>query len=201
MSKRRRRGGGPPFVQLYTWLLDSPAWVALSPNARCIYVEIKRFYDGKNNGFISFSARQAGAALGASQQTGSRAVNELIEQGFIEIAEESDFNRKVKIARSYLLTEVADDRPGRGRIASKAFLRRGQNQKHSSMGEHHSSTHGTVGTKTDPKIPEQFHPWNCDPPFSPTHSSTHGTHIHLSHRRVVSDDRHGVTVLPLGEAS
>jgi hypothetical protein len=200
MSRRGKGRGGPSFVQLHHWLLSSPAWRALSANARCIYIELKGRYDGRNNGLISLSAREAGDAIGSSHHTGNRALTELVEAGFIEVAEQSDFNRKVKIARSYVLTEVPDDRPGRSRIASKAFLRAPQNLKHSLMGEHHSLTHETVSAKTGSKKPEQSHPCDCDPPISVIHSLTHETHIHLSHRRGVPDVNGTAPPRPTGEA-
>lgn len=119
----KRQPPGPPFVQLHYWVLKSPAWARLTPNARCVYIALKARYNGLNNGSISFSAREAGAALNASHHTGNRALAELIEAGFIEVTEESSFNRKTKEARTYLLTEARDDRHGLSAIAKKAFMR------------------------------------------------------------------------------
>jgi hypothetical protein len=186
MSRRRgyehRRGkGGLPFVQLHNWLLDSPAWRALSPNARCVYLAVKRHYDGKNNGSISFSARQAGDAIGTSHHTGNRALAELIEAGFIEITEDSNFDRKVKIARSYLLTEAADDRPGQSRVASKTFMRMPAKENHSLTGERHSRAHETVPGNKAPKSTEQSHQRDCEPRKARGHSRTHETHIDIYH--------------------
>lgn len=123
MSRRTRGTKSPPFVQLPIWVLQSPAWKHLTPNARCIYVAVKERYNGKNNGEISFSAREAGEALNLSHHTGNRALAELIEHGFLEVTEESNFNRKAKLARCYMLTELPDDRPGMSRIALKTFMR------------------------------------------------------------------------------
>lgn len=122
-NRVKRAGGARFWVQLEHWLLDTPSWRHLSTNARVIYVEIKRRYNGKNNGLISLSAREAGEAVNASQQTGARALVELSDHGFIEITEDSTFNRKVHIARRYRLTEAADDRPGFPKAASKDFLK------------------------------------------------------------------------------
>ncbi|WP_338722385.1 hypothetical protein [Devosia sp. XK-2] len=172
----KRSGGARFWVQLEHWLLDTPAWRHLSANAKVIYVELKRRYNGKNNGEISLSAREAGDAIGASQQTGARALTELSTHGFVEVTEDSSFNRKVHVARRYRLTEVADDRPGLPRTASKDFLRwsgetaaKSKTQFHgcdatvSSMERHstkkptlaaNSSTHGTVKVE---KAISQFH--------------------------------------------
>jgi len=122
-NRVKRAGGARFWVQLEHWLLDTPAWRHLSANARVIYVEIKRRYNGKNNGLISLSAREAGEAINATHHTGARALAELLEHGFLAVTEDSSFSRKVHIARQYRLTEVADDRPGFPREVSKDFLR------------------------------------------------------------------------------
>lgn len=119
----KRAGGAKHWVQLEHYLLDCLAWRTLSANAKIAYIELKRRYNGRNNGMISLSSREAGNAIGSSHHTGARALLELTEHGFIEIAEESDFNRKVHIARTYLLTEKRDDRPGHSAIPTKAFMR------------------------------------------------------------------------------
>lgn len=123
IGKMRRRKKAGHFVQLEHYLLDTLAYRTLTPNARAVYVELKRRFNGRNNGTLALSARDAGDAIGATHHTGARALLELQEHGFIEITEESDFKRKVHVARAYLLTEYPDDRPGRSRIASKAFLK------------------------------------------------------------------------------
>lgn len=177
----------PHFVMLHNWFLDSDAWRRLTPNARCVYVALKRNYVGDNNGTISFSARQAGAAIGASHHTGNRAITELIDAGFVEVTEESNFNRKVKVARSYLLTEVPDDRPGRSRAPSKAFMRAPGKTKHSLMGEHDSRTHETVTAKTTAKTDEQSHPCDYEGPIEPGHSLTHATHVDIHHHTLPAE--------------
>lgn len=151
MTSRRdkRAGGARHWVQLEHYLMDTPAWRALSANAKVIYFEVKRRYNGKNNGLISFSSREAGEALNASHQTGSRALTDLQEHGFLEVTEDSTFKRKVKLAREYRLTEKRDDRPGLEAPPTKDFLawRPAANENVSSMGGIHSSISETVGHK------------------------------------------------------
>lgn len=148
-GRSKPAGGAKHWVQVEHYLMDTPAWRALSANAKVIYFEVKRRYNGKNNGLISFSSREAGEALNASHQTGSRALNELQENGFLEVTEDSTFNRKVKLAREYRITEKRDDRPGLEAPPTKEFLqwRPPANSNVSSIGEIHSSTHETVGHK------------------------------------------------------
>jgi hypothetical protein len=54
---RRRGSGGPPFVQLHWYLLDSAAWKSLSTAARAAYIELARLYNGTNNGTLALSLR------------------------------------------------------------------------------------------------------------------------------------------------
>jgi hypothetical protein len=126
LSRRGRgkpAGGARHWVMLEHYLLDHIAYRSLSSHAKSIYTELKRRYNGKNNGLIVFSTREAGAAINAGNDTGARALIELQEHGLIVVTEDSTFNRKVHAARNYRLTEAADDRPGHNRIASKEFLK------------------------------------------------------------------------------
>ncbi len=147
--RERRAGGARHWVQVEHYLMDTLAWRALSANAKVIYFEVKRRYNGTNNGTISFSAREAGAALNAHQTTGARALQELQEHGFLAVTEDSTFKRKVKLAREYRLTEKRDDRPGLEAPPTKEFIkwRPSENQNHSSTGAIHSITHATVSAK------------------------------------------------------
>ncbi len=133
------------------YLLDTLAWRSLSSRGRALYVEVKRRYNGSNNGMIPFSAREAGTALNASHHTGARVLQELQEHGFIAITEESSFDRKVKIAREYRLTEARNDRPGFEAPPTKEFLRwrPSENQNVSRTGEIDSRTGETKTRKRE----------------------------------------------------
>lgn len=150
-SKRNKRAGGAKhWVMLEHYLLDTPAWRHLSANARAVYLDLKRRYNGQNNGLISYSAREAGDALaGRHHSTGARALLELQEHGFIAVTEDSSFNRKTKEAREYRLTEARDDRPGLEAPPTKEFVRwrAPENLEHSRTGEIHSRTYATESTK------------------------------------------------------
>lgn len=151
MGGRRKRmaGGAKHWVMLEHYLLDTPAWRHLTPNAKAVYVDLKRRYNGINNGLITYSAREAGEALGRHHATGARALLELQEHGFIVVTEDSDFNRKLKLAREYRLTEVRDDRPGLEAPPTKDFRhwQPRRNPEHSRTGETHSRSGATVNRK------------------------------------------------------
>jgi hypothetical protein len=76
-SKRRRRIGGPPFVQLFRFVKRSQAWHDLSLPARCALIELLDRYTGINNGMIGLGVRTLADALRCSQATATRALREL----------------------------------------------------------------------------------------------------------------------------
>lgn len=81
-------------------MIRSPAFRSLSPAARALVIELQMLYAPGR--IINYGCRQAGEALGMSGATGSRALNELIEGGFIELVGESNFYGR--LARSFYLT-------------------------------------------------------------------------------------------------
>jgi hypothetical protein len=120
--RRPRRGPSQAFVMLENWLMDSLAWKDLTPNAKVVYLALKRRFNGSNNGTIALGARAAGEALNKTHHSGNRALRELLSHGFLVVTAQSNFNRKTKEATEYRLTELADDRPGHSRAATKDFM-------------------------------------------------------------------------------
>jgi len=43
--------------------MKTVAWQALTPNERCIYLEIKKRFNGSNNGEIGLGVREAADAI------------------------------------------------------------------------------------------------------------------------------------------
>lgn len=80
--KVHKRGSGR-HVQLPEWLQASPAWASLKPGPRALYIELKRRYNGSNNGLIILSHRDAANALCAHRNTMCVWFAELEERGFI----------------------------------------------------------------------------------------------------------------------
>lgn len=73
----------PRFVQLFHWEISCPAYKDLSANARAIYTAIKFRYNGRNNGSIPYSNREAAEELKIGKSTAARAFQELVSHGFI----------------------------------------------------------------------------------------------------------------------
>lgn len=124
MTRRRnsfKKKGGPKFVQLFHWVMDTPAWRDLDTTARSLYLELKRHYSGTNNGSVGLGCRQAAEALGVHYSTASRAFRSLCEHGFIVPVTPGRFGNGYHLATEWLLTEYFDNQTGEP--ARKDFLK------------------------------------------------------------------------------
>ncbi len=122
MAKHDAKGrtkSGPPFARLFYYLMDSPAWLALTPVARAVFIQLMRRYNGQNNGFLAVSVDTLANECNVRPNTASEAIKRLVAAGFIEIAQASAFSRKDRKATEYRLTCFACDRSGHN--ASNAF--------------------------------------------------------------------------------
>ena len=72
------------FVKLSYPLLESEAWRWLKPQSKAVYIELRRRYNGSNNGTIALSMGDAAKRLKASKSTIQKALQELEEHGFIK---------------------------------------------------------------------------------------------------------------------
>jgi DNA-binding transcriptional regulator YhcF (GntR family) len=110
-TKRRRRGQGPTFIQLFHWMVDLPVWHSLSPRAVVAYLELARRYNGNNNGTLHLSVRELARAWNWSRASAARAIEELVDKGFTEITRDSGFNLKdrKRQATEYRLTVLFCD--------------------------------------------------------------------------------------------
>lgn len=91
MAKRRKRKvnakgrneGLGQYLPIPYSMAQHPAWRSLSGSAVKVWIEIRCRYNGRNNGELSLSLREAASLLGMSQTTAKRAFDELIEAGFL----------------------------------------------------------------------------------------------------------------------
>lgn len=119
-SKFKRKNTGESFVKLDRWLLQSGAYQDLSVYAQALYPRVVERYDGFNNGWIAFSARDAANKLNCSHSKASESFKELLDHGFIEISKMSGFNMKGRVANEYRLTAYKCDKSQQP--ASKSFM-------------------------------------------------------------------------------
>lgn len=80
--KRHKKGTGR-HVQLPEYLQATQAWGTLKPGPRALYIELKRRFNGGNNGRIVLSHREAAEALNVHRNTVGGWFKELEERGFI----------------------------------------------------------------------------------------------------------------------
>ncbi len=116
---RRRKSAGDyeRWVGLPHWMLRSPAWKSLSPNAKALLIDVWQRHNGSNNGEISYAVREA-AEIGLGRTTAARAFAELVERGFLVMTRDSAFTVKTRAARLWRITAV----PCGGNRATKDFM-------------------------------------------------------------------------------
>ena len=107
------RNTGQQFIRLDAAVTQSPAWQSLCCEARSLLIEIWRRHNGSNNGFISYSYREAKKALFIGSTKVKKAFDQLIDRGFLIIRRKSSFNFKVNGGASRateweLTTEACD---------------------------------------------------------------------------------------------
>lgn len=91
------------FVKLTYPLIESEAWRWLRPMSKAVYIELKRRYNGLNNGKISLSLSEAAHILKASKSSISRALKQLETHGFIKLIKKGYFTGRM--ASEYALTD------------------------------------------------------------------------------------------------
>ncbi len=118
--------GGPRHVQLMEWLQTSPAWATLKPGPRALYVELRRRFNGGNNGEIFLSHRDAAKALNVDRKTVAGYFDILIERGFIVVTRGHCLGPSgISQSATYRLTE---EKTSEG-SATKEFMRWKPTQK------------------------------------------------------------------------
>lgn len=116
--KNQKKGTGR-FVQIPEWLMASEAWATMKPAPRALYVELKRRFNGKNNGAIYLSHRDAAKALSIGRDTAGGYFAELVDRGFLIVTRGHCLGPEGKgQSATYALTEERLD----GAPASKDFL-------------------------------------------------------------------------------
>jgi len=83
MARKTFKRGKGKFIQFDHYVYDSAAWQALKPGPRALYLEMKRRYNGFNNGEIFLSQRDAATALNIGRDTVEAYRCELVAKGFL----------------------------------------------------------------------------------------------------------------------
>lgn len=148
-SRTRRRGrsaGVEAHVRLYAHELACPAWRALTPDARALLIELRAVFSPKSgDNRVFLSIREAMDRIGVGQRRAAAARDELIERGWITIAERGAFARKVRHATVYALENLGP--AGDERDAAKPFLRWQPGPRFSTVAK--SARHGSRDSYRD----------------------------------------------------
>ena len=83
------------FVKLTYPLIESEAWRWLRPISKAVYIELRRRYNGLNNGRISLSLSEAAHILKASKSSISKALKQLEAHGFIKLTKKGYFTGRM----------------------------------------------------------------------------------------------------------
>jgi hypothetical protein len=124
MTKRRRHlngfgmSGPDRFIKLPHYMLKSPAWKYLPPEAKAVLLDIWQRHNGVNNGTISYAVREAGAIF-LARNTASAALERCVDMGFLVATVDSGFNVKGRTAREWRITAERHN----GQPATKEFMR------------------------------------------------------------------------------
>ena len=102
-GKPHKRNHGQ-FVAIPYSMIEHQSYKALSPDAKCVLVEMHLGFHGHNNGRVGFSIRQAAECLHSGKGRATRAMNELQERRFIICHAQSSFNMKTKKSREWEIT-------------------------------------------------------------------------------------------------
>ena len=90
-------------------MMDAEAWQSLTGNQRAVYIEMAARYNGRNNGRIPYSVREAAESLHIGKSTAARDLAVLQERGFIIPRKKGAFSLKVRHATEWRLTEFSCD--------------------------------------------------------------------------------------------
>ena len=91
------------FVALGDGMLTSEAWRSLSGSAIKYYVELRRRFNGMNNGELHLSLEQANKHLGMARDTVLRVQQELVDKGFVRMTRRGGFHQR--LATTWALTD------------------------------------------------------------------------------------------------
>ena len=97
-----RRGGSPPFFQLYHRLLDSERYINLPHPAKSLLMDVARQYNGINNGDLCVTLKVMRKRGWNSNSTLRRALKTLLDADLLILTRQGSLNRCSLYALSWL---------------------------------------------------------------------------------------------------
>jgi hypothetical protein len=105
VDKKGRSKGTEKFVMVWNHVLRCDAYRSMKALPRAVYFELRRRFNGMNNGKIHCSIRELANEFHCSKDSATAALAELEEKGFIKCARPGSFNYKIRHAAEWTLTE------------------------------------------------------------------------------------------------
>lgn len=106
-------------VRLYHWVLACDAWTELKPSEVRVLIELYGLFNGRNNGELFLSCREAAKRCRINKDTANKAFKRLIELGFIKRRWQEPLDFSLRKANRWILTEFEFGGAG----ATKEFVR------------------------------------------------------------------------------
>lgn len=119
VNKTGRDAKPEKFVMHRHYVLRCEAYRSMKALPRAVYMELRRRFNGSNNGKIVCSIREIVRECNCSKDAASAALKELQEKGFIKCTQKGSFHFKVPHAAMWALTEEELD----GALPTKEFMR------------------------------------------------------------------------------
>lgn len=107
--KRHKRSSTGRHARFFAYSTDfaaQPAWLALNPSARIIYMAIEHRFNGSNNGKIAAATRCLSEATGISRGAVGDALHDLQAKGYVKVARLGSFGSSGGHAALYTLTRI-----------------------------------------------------------------------------------------------
>ncbi len=80
-----RTDGGAKFAMFHRYMVETEAWVDLSGDAFKLLAVLYLLHNGRNNGDLFLSVREAARRLGCSKNHAHRLFGELVDKGFVAL--------------------------------------------------------------------------------------------------------------------
>jgi hypothetical protein len=112
-NKTGRSKGGPPFLRIPNPVYDSPAFRSLPPVCVAVLLTIIGRYNGRNNGHLGLSVRDAAVRVNVNKDTAGKAFHTLSDLGFVDQTSMGAFSLKQQHSSEWRLTWERCDRTGK----------------------------------------------------------------------------------------
>ena len=114
-----RSKGTDRHIRIDLWVLQGAAYKSLKTVSRALLVELHALFYGTNNGQLFLSVREAAKRLNVAPNTAVKAFAELVDRGFIRVAQKGSYTLKQRHATQWILTEHGYA----GNLPTKDFVR------------------------------------------------------------------------------